>query len=470
MEVADGASGPPWIVLEHALDFMTLDELLLCVMPVSRLWRSCALDHRTYWQHISLERDHCSDKYIDLFLMRVSRALGRPITVTIDTDDPRAVLPEVKQHVPYITRLDIQADIALKDSVFDALRGPPALSLNSLRMCFDFVPVTAEWDPSAERYPTLPLDLFLGCAPALSTLVLYNIALPLDIIPPYLNHLTVLSIGCGNTAIRPVSLPGNLVSTLALRRVVLDIDASTDDPTLLNRATWESVEELVFRHWQSVSRPGGGWQVLALPIDRVQTITQVYCDAAGVLRLVESLKGPLCLAVSCDMPIVLPVFDACFTTLSRDGLKRRVTFRLPKAQSEDDTAPICALRSQQIVERIHALEITFKAWMLLIPTGRYFAGFPLLSELRLVMPVSLHHMEMSIAAPTLSCPRLRCFVLCLEHEHATPEPIDAATIAHLLTTSLSDAPLPISLGLDGFELVGEPEKFLTVFIRSSDRV
>ncbi|EJD49405.1 hypothetical protein AURDEDRAFT_161503 [Auricularia subglabra TFB-10046 SS5] len=434
------------ILLSSMLDFLDVEALLLCAMPVSRYWREQVIEHRTYWRSIALmgtgpngieRRKHELSK--DLFLLRLSRTHVRPIELMISWDDPLAVLPDVAAHLSHIRRLYFHAEAEHCLAILAVLRGPAAPSLEFLALSCGSGPVV-----------TLPRDLFSGHAPALREVALNNIQLPsADPLPDCFHNIATLRFE--GTA-RPMQLPNLLPHCPQLSHIHLLGDVTPGDPDLHRIENWRAVRTLrLFGR-----RTSEVWTSLGVSL-RIPFIVLYACGTSSVISLAMILGTRLTVELFSNAHQAARDSVRFYAGFSAYGdarpHRRFVHMSLPASvHAFPQLHAITAFQDEVVSDRIAELVFELDHWGTLV--GHYMTRFSALERLVLTVPFR----EVRWPPPPvagMACPRLQTLALRRQTHAASTQPIvEAADIVAFAKSALSTAAFPLVLELHEIALRG----------------
>lgn len=188
------------------VDDLELEDVC-CASHVSQSWRLAARCHSVFSRDISIMSDERgpSTGTVHLFLDRLGARPGYDLHLVFrlgsfwkapkrgGADRVRqSVIPALRQSLTRLVRLTVECDECLLSDFTAALCVGPAPRLKEFKF---LVPTRSE---SHER-PTLPLDVFAGCAPQLLTLRMDAFQFPESAVPAFATVRSLTCIVCSET-------------------------------------------------------------------------------------------------------------------------------------------------------------------------------------------------------------------------------------------------------------------------------
>ncbi|EJD49422.1 hypothetical protein AURDEDRAFT_122264 [Auricularia subglabra TFB-10046 SS5] len=416
-------------LLENVLDYLELKDLLISAVAVNRSWREQVINHRTYWGDLALLEDGASELgSTRLFLLRLSRSEGRPVSVTVTLANPSPVLHDIARHISHIRRLSLCTDLSSSNDVLQAFRRSSAPILAHLTFQFR-TKLTAD----APAIDMMPIDLFASSAPALAKIDLTNINLPAQApFPSCILRASSLSFRSTSMVESSRAFPNVLEHLPHLRKLSLGEGIILADPAFFEESAWEGVEEFSF--WD-------GARAFELPLSSVRCV-RLYCPyyADGILRFAATLSGPLSVA----FPLMPDLGDE---EAYVDGAYPNVTFCLRPLASDshierwvETWLPIpdlalfpfhafAALQRPVLTGCITRLVLSIANWDHFFAL-RYLHDLPVLEELVLNLVYWPPHVIWLAPDPEakLVCPRLQRLVL-RKQRKSFPPIVDVKDVA-----------------------------------------
>ncbi|EJD49385.1 hypothetical protein AURDEDRAFT_150579 [Auricularia subglabra TFB-10046 SS5] len=435
----------PYPALSSIFDYLDIDSLLLSAMPVNAYWRGQAIDHPTYWRTLTfvgrkdLGRHSRAEQSIELLLIRLARTYSRPINLTLArVDAPIFVL--LPPHLSHIRRLVVSSHSAHFDALVHALCAHSAPLLVSLSLLFSS-------GLSQGNHNVIPRDLFCGHAPALRDVSLSNVdILPNTEPPTCFSGITSFTFHNSDQSTH-LPLPSPMHVGHQLRSLRISGYLNFEDPELQRKEAWANVEDLELGYlWN--------WDVFTLPLANIRRIKVLDFGAAAVAALAHMLGDritvhfpPLGRGAALDDYDFLVAFKVFGDTTLHERLARMRLVDV--SRPEYLSFAIAALLTPVVSDRIVELAVWIDDWNALVGR-RYLTTFRALRSLVVFFPVRPEVFRwMPLPTATLACQRLER--LTLRARGAVV--VEVATITRL-ATALRDAPLPITLELDGVTCSG----------------
>lgn len=433
------------ILLPFVMDFLGLSDLLQCA-AVDRAWRSHAINHPTYYGDI-WSIPHRPYGGTDFFLLRLSRANGRPVAITAVLTQLEPVLSTIVHHLNHIHSLRLTSPEGPEISSILGAFQRPAPILQHLDLNFD---------PAGSGRPTtivMPWDFLSGDAPMLRTAVIVCVSIPHDTVPPCLAALEELTFG----TLWPVTADNDLLAmprSPRLRRLTL-LSAVTLGPATCD---WHALSQIAFCDRNIAIN----WHTLNLPISGMAKISVSEGDVAAVLALASTLQGALSLDF---VPFYIESYDKSvyFRVAMRSTEKHTERVREVSGYLFDPLpafASIRAFSSPDLADRVVRLAVMLQDWELLAGRAQ-LTSFPALEDLELKIARDRPSWPANSVGVTVTCPALRR--LHLTGTGADPVVVEPSVLAEFVATRLARVRFPVELHLRGVVLDGNPDDLPSVF-------
>ncbi|KZV98452.1 hypothetical protein EXIGLDRAFT_727854, partial [Exidia glandulosa HHB12029] len=449
MPVRDfSAACPPEILQRFVADWEP-DDLRMVVAVCTR-WRQILLDAPEYWSSATLA---CvTSGSVNLLLLQLERARGRPCSLTICRlehcgPETSRVLLAVAQYLPTLKKLGltISSDIALL--ALEALTFPARMLT-----AFDLTIILS--DPPSMR-PTVPVDIFSGDAPQLTTLVLDNVDLPRTACPA-LSRVHTLNLANDHPDDEPPHPTPDIVMHFPdLRRFmvtgkVLLLPSSGVVSTTPN-ATWGGLTDFrIFVRRIYLER------ALTLPIEGIDYVQVIYPSIYTTEVLLRHLTGPVGFS-AVDYSHVWPggLNAEFFEYNGRNCMHGRVRACLELAESWEEGVTCVSKSIPGIASRIAYFVIEFAMWQAVVSQ---LPPLPSLAEVSVTL--SGREADLSVTCPLLFCASLRCVIM-----RATGSSVSISTTAlgRFASTAFGSLSRPLELVLENTTLIGPHDEIAKYF-------
>ncbi|EJD46331.1 hypothetical protein AURDEDRAFT_164563 [Auricularia subglabra TFB-10046 SS5] len=431
----------PHELLQKCFDYLDLKHLT-CTSAVSRRWQHIAINHETYWKHITISST--SQSATDWFLLRLSRSGTRLISVEarLLTAEPPyiyLILQAITAHLCHTQILECWINSNYSSCLFYALEYP-ARNLTELTLRYQI------GDPERPVIEPLPRT-FWGHAPSLRKLAAENIFL--DELPSG-GFPSVTALEYGLHARYDLAHVEALFTIFThIRELTLTGCPRVKDVELIHPSAWLGLQLLCFVLGMAIPHEF----LTALPLAALPHVACSGADDSDLNILMTGLDGTLHLHVQphreCPDVFFMHVLEPTTSRL------RSFAESIPAEGEDAITYPVVADCSD-IMQRIALLSLPAELWQTVLAT---VSALPKLIELRVVLPLASEPLS-ACSGHQFRLPKLVQLTLRGAHE-----PI-RAEIGHVAAfmSSLGEAPFPLKLRLDGVVLVGKSQDFLNVVL------